>query len=45
MATGLNTGLKSTFGIKTTNYGSENIEGFLTGVENPPQGGFPTPTL
>ena len=32
MATGLNTGLKPTFGIKTAKHGSENIEGFLTAV-------------
>ena len=33
MATGLNTGLKPKFGIKTTKHGSDNIEGFLTAVE------------
>ena len=32
MATGQNTGLKPTFGIKTANHGSENLEGFLTAV-------------
>ena len=30
MATGLNTGLKPTFGIKNAKHGSENLEGFLT---------------
>ena len=32
MATGLNNGLKPTFGIKTAKHGYENIEGFLTAV-------------
>ena len=32
MATGLNTGLKPIFGIRTVNNGSDNIEGFLTAV-------------
>ena len=32
MATGLNTGLKPIFGIKTAKHGSENIKGFLTAV-------------
>ena len=32
MDTGLNTGLKPIFGIKTANHGSENLEGFLTAV-------------
>ena len=45
MATGLNTGLIPTFGIKTANHGLENLEGFLTAVENPPKEGFLTPTL
>ena len=30
MATGLNTGLNTTFGINTVNHGSDNFEGFLT---------------
>ena len=34
MATGLNTSLKPTFGIKTVNQGSNNLEGFLKAVEN-----------
>ena len=33
MATGLNTGLKPTFGLKTAKHGSDNLEGFLTAVE------------
>ena len=33
MATGLNTGLKPTFGIKTTKHGSDNLEAFLTAME------------
>ena len=41
--TGLSTGLKRTFGLKTENHGSKNLEGFLTAVEKPPQGGFTTP--
>ena len=32
MATGLNTGLKPTFWIKTAKHGSDNLEGFLTVV-------------
>ena len=32
MDTGLNTGLKPTFGIKTAKHGSDNLEGFLTAV-------------
>ena len=32
-ATSLDTGLKPTFGIKTANNGSDNLEGFLTAVE------------
>ena len=32
MATGLNTGLKPTFGVKTAKHGSDNLEGFLTEV-------------
>ena len=32
MATGLNTGLKPTLGLKTTKHGSNNLEGFLTAV-------------
>ena len=32
MATGLNTGLKPTFGVKTEKNGSDNLEGFLTAV-------------
>ena len=32
MATGLNTGLKPTFRVKTLNHGSDNFEGFLTKV-------------
>ena len=32
MATGLNNGLKPTFGIKTAKHRSDNIEGFLTAV-------------
>ena len=35
MATGLNTGLKPTFGVKTAKHGSDNLEGFLTAVEKP----------
>ena len=30
MATGLNTGLKPKFGIKTEKHGSDNLKGFLT---------------
>ena len=33
MNTGLNTGLKPTFGIKTAKNISDNVEGFLTAVE------------
>ena len=32
MATGLNTGLKPTSGIKTAKHGSDKLEGFLTAV-------------
>ena len=32
-ASGLNTGLKPTFGFKTAKPGSDNLEGFLTAVE------------
>ena len=32
-ATGLSTSLNPTFGLKTKNHGSDNIEGFLTAVE------------
>ena len=32
MATGLNIGLKPTFGVKTAKHGSDNQEGFLTAV-------------
>ena len=32
-ATGLETGLKPTFGIKTAKHGSDNLEGFLTAFE------------
>ena len=32
-ATGLNTGLKPTFGFKTVKHGLDNLEGFLTAVE------------
>ena len=32
MATGLNTGLKPTFGVKTAKHGSDKLEGFLTAV-------------
>ena len=32
-ATGLNTGLKPTFGIKNAKHGSDNLEGFLTAAE------------
>ena len=32
MATGLNTGLKPTFGVKTAKHGSDNLKGFLTAV-------------
>ena len=35
MATGLNTGLKPAFGVKTENHGSDNLEGFLTVVVKP----------
>ena len=34
-ATGLNTSLKPTFGLKTAKHGSDNLEGFLTAVEKP----------
>ena len=40
MDTGINTGLKPTFGIKTVKHGSDNLEGFLTVLGNPPQGEF-----
>ena len=33
MATGLNTGLKTTFGVKTAKHGSDDLEGFLNVVE------------
>ena len=33
MTTGLNTGLKPTFGVKTAKHGSDNLEGFLSSVE------------
>ena len=36
IATGLNTGLKPTFGIKTAKHGSNNFEVFLTTVGKPP---------
>ena len=45
MATSLSTGLNPTFHLNIENHGSENLEGFLTVVENPPQGGFLTQTL
>ena len=32
MATCLSTGLKPTFGLKTANHGSDNLEHFLTAV-------------
>ena len=32
MATGLNTGLKPTFGVNTAKQGTDKIEGFLTAV-------------
>ena len=32
MATGLNTGLKPTFGVNTAKHGSDNLEGFLIAV-------------
>ena len=32
MATGMNTSLKPTFGIKTEKHGSDNLEVFLTAV-------------
>ena len=32
MATGLKTGLKPTFGVKTEKHGSGNLKGFLTAV-------------
>ena len=35
MATGLNTGLKPTSGVKTAKHGSDNLKGFLTPVEKP----------
>ena len=35
MATGLNTGLNPTFGIKTEKHGSDNLKGFLTAVGKP----------
>ena len=40
VATGLNTGLKPTFGVKTAKNGFDNLEGFLTAVIKPPEGGF-----
>ena len=33
MATGLNTSLKPTFGVKTPKHGYDSLKGFLTGVE------------
>ena len=45
MATGLNTSLKPIFGIKTAQHESDNLEGFLTAVKNPPQGSFQTRTF
>ena len=33
MATGLNTGLKPTFGVKIAKHGSDNLKGFLTAVK------------
>ena len=33
MTTGLNTGLKPTFGVKTAKHRSDTLEGFLTAVE------------
>ena len=35
VATGLNTGLKPTFGVKTAKNGFDNLEGFLTAVKKP----------
>ena len=35
MATGLNTVLKTTFGLKTEKNGSDNLAGFLTAVGKP----------
>ena len=35
MATGLNTGLKPTFGVKTEKHGSDNLKCFLTAVGKP----------
>ena len=35
MTTGLNTGLKPTFGVKTAKHGSDNLEGFLKAVKKP----------
>ena len=32
MVTGLNTGLKPTFGVKTAKHGYDNLGGFLTAV-------------
>ena len=32
MATGLNTGIKPTFGVKIAKHRSDNLEGFLTAV-------------
>ena len=40
MDTGLNTGLKPTFGVKTEKHGSDNLKGFLTAVKKTPEGGF-----
>ena len=44
-ATSLITCLKPSFLPKTEKHGSDNIEGFLTAVENHPQIGFPMPML
>ena len=35
VATGLNTGLKPTFGVKTAKHGPDKLEGFLTAGEKP----------
>ena len=35
MATGLNTGLKPTFGVNKVKHGSDNLEDFLTALEKP----------
>ena len=35
ITTGLNTGLKPKFGIKTAKHGSDNLEDFLTAVKKP----------